>query len=251
MRIIMAAALVIGINYEGQDCALQGCLNDAYNVSKFLRPLGYDITLLTDRTVIKPIKQNILLALNRLVDSPYQRLFFSYSGHGSYVRDVNGDETDGRDECLVPLDCDRVGYITDDVLRLIVQRLRPDQRLFCLFDSCHSGTALDLTYNIRRGLFNRSPDGWTMNKDRSLPPTAGQVVLLSGCKDNQYSTDAYINGQNQGALTASFLTSLATKNLTYRSLLQRIDQKLKEGNYSQTPMLSSGQLISLSDSFSL
>ena len=36
------------------------------------------------------------------------------AGHGGYVEDTNGDEADGMDETLVPVDYQKAGQITDD-----------------------------------------------------------------------------------------------------------------------------------------
>jgi hypothetical protein len=47
---------------------------------------------------------------------PGDALFVHYSGHGGNVRDTNGDEADGYDETLVPLDYERAGQIIDDLI---------------------------------------------------------------------------------------------------------------------------------------
>ena len=44
-----------------------------------------------------------------------------------------------------------------------------------------------------------------MVKDDKEYETRGQVIMVSGCLDEQTSADAYINNTNQGALTATFL----------------------------------------------
>jgi hypothetical protein len=38
------------------------------------------------------------------------------SGHGDQVQDRNGDEDDGYDETILPVDYSRAGQIVDDVL---------------------------------------------------------------------------------------------------------------------------------------
>ena len=45
---------------------------------------------------------------------PGDYLFFHYSGHGGQQADKDGDEADGKDETLVPLDYQTAGQITDD-----------------------------------------------------------------------------------------------------------------------------------------
>jgi hypothetical protein len=36
------------------------------------------------------------------------------SGHGGQVKDVSGDEDDGNDECIYPVDFKQAGQIIDD-----------------------------------------------------------------------------------------------------------------------------------------
>jgi hypothetical protein len=46
-------------------------------------------------------------------------------GHGSRLKDQDGDEDDGYDETLVPVDFQRAGQIRDDdVLKYLVKPLR-------------------------------------------------------------------------------------------------------------------------------
>lgn len=73
-----------------------------------------------------------------------------YSGHGTQIRDTNGDEADGFDEALVPYDYTSAGCILDDELfRIVVRPLRDGVTLTSLMDCCHSGTILDLPYLYR------------------------------------------------------------------------------------------------------
>lgn len=60
---------------------------------------------------------------------------------------MDGDEEDGYDEVIYPVDFRQVGHIVDDEMhRIMVQPLQPGVRLTAIFDSCHSGSALDLPY---------------------------------------------------------------------------------------------------------
>lgn len=148
-------ALLIGINYFGSKNQLNGCINDAKNVKQFLLTQGFsedDIVLLSDdQTMARgvPTKQNIIDGMRWLVkDSrPSSSLWFSYSGHGVQLEDKNGDEDDGFDEAICPLDFETAGLLSDDEMHdILVTPLRQGVRLTALFDSCHSGTALDLPY---------------------------------------------------------------------------------------------------------
>ncbi|KAF8917434.1 caspase domain-containing protein [Mucidula mucida] len=149
-------ALCIGINYKGQRGELAGCINDARNIQNFLcRHFGYkmeDIVMLTDDARNPrqlPTRDNILQAMQWLVKGahPNDSLFFHYSGHGGQTKDLDGDEADGYDEVIYPLDHERAGHIVDDIIHdIMVKPLPAGCRLTAIFDSCHSGSAMDLPY---------------------------------------------------------------------------------------------------------
>lgn len=70
---------------------------------------------------------------------------------------------------IYPVDFRQVGHITDDEMhRILVKPLQPGTRLTAIFDSCHSGTALDLPYIY-------STQG--ILKEPNLAKEAGQGLL--------------------------------------------------------------------------
>lgn len=96
-----------------------------------------------------PTKSNIERAMRWLVDGAQvnDSLFFHYSGHGGSTQDLNGDEDDGMDEVIYPVDYETAGHILDDDMHTVmVSPLQAGVRLTAIFDSCHSGSALDLPY---------------------------------------------------------------------------------------------------------
>jgi hypothetical protein len=46
---------------------------------------------------------------------PNDSLFFHFSGHGGQTEDLDGDEDDGLDETIYPVDFKQAGMIVDDV----------------------------------------------------------------------------------------------------------------------------------------
>eukprot|EP00561_Arcocellulus_cornucervis_P014239 CAMPEP_0185801206 /NCGR_PEP_ID=MMETSP1322-20130828/1313_1 /TAXON_ID=265543 /ORGANISM="Minutocellus polymorphus, Strain RCC2270" /LENGTH=322 /DNA_ID=CAMNT_0028496895 /DNA_START=43 /DNA_END=1011 /DNA_ORIENTATION=- len=148
-------ALLIGINYIGQQGQLSGCHNDVLNMVEYLKDVhGFEsqnITLLLDDDGqhTSPTHSNILSAYRRLVaeSAPGDAVYCHYSGHGGKLRDDDGDEKDGYDETLVPLDYQSAGQIRDDELfNTLVGPMRKGVTLTCIMDCCHSGTILDLPY---------------------------------------------------------------------------------------------------------
>ena len=66
------------------------------------------------------------------------------------MRDTSGDEKDGYDETLIPLDYQTSGQIRDDdLLRHVVVAMKAGVFVTSIMDCCHSGTVLDLPYNFK------------------------------------------------------------------------------------------------------
>jgi hypothetical protein len=109
------------------------------------------VTLTDDNPnpISQPTKNNILRAMQWLVQGaePNDSLFLHYSGHGGQTADLDGDEEDGSDEVIYPVDFKQAGHIVDDQMHhILVKPLKAGVRLTAIFDSCHSGSVLDLPY---------------------------------------------------------------------------------------------------------
>jgi len=149
-------AVLIGINYVGQQGELSGCHNDVKNMIEYLKDVwGFEesnITVLMDDGEHQdPTRENIMNAYRTLVATAVagDAVFTHYSGHGGKLKDDNGDEEDGYDETLVPLDFSSAGQIRDDDLyKELVLAFRPGVTCTSLMDCCHSGSVLDLPYTF-------------------------------------------------------------------------------------------------------
>lgn len=243
-------ALLVGINYKDTPNELYGCINDTNNIKSLLeQKFSFNnFTFLTDDNTNKlPTKLNIINELTNLLVTSVSgdTLFFLYSGHGTSTSDLNNDELDGKDELIVPIDATTIqSCILDDELNQIIQtNIKPGVKLFALFDSCFSGTVLDLKYNYI------DSDNLTINSNVS--ETNGQVIMISGCKDSQTSTDAYVNyngiNTNSGAMTFSFLQIIQQfgTNISLKKLIDSMRLLLKDNGYDQIPQLSSGKEIDI------
>lgn len=284
--------------------ALRGCWNDAHNMANFIQRMyilqfntadhaGYhpdDMVILTDepsnnpRTM--PTRENICAAMHWLVSDaqPGDALFFHYSGHGGQERAVEGDEEDGYNETILPVDFQMTGQMPDDELHArLVRPLPMGCRLTALFDSCHSGTVLDLPYiyatsgniketnismNVGKGLLGAAMDyargdvigmardlfttvkSATMNRSaaeytRQTRSSGADVIMLSGCKDSQTSADATEAGKATGAMSWAFITVLSQwPQLSYVQLLNATRDCLA-AKYSQKPQMSASHPIDM------
>lgn len=248
--VVSKNALLVGINYNGTSNQLSGCINDTKNIQQFLtdKYLFKNFELLTDVTEKKPTKNQIIDSFtNLLVNSKKgDKLVFSYSGHGTYTKDLNNDELDGQDELIVPLDAVSINTcISDDELSTIIKNnLKEGVQLFMLADCCFSGTVLDLKYN-----YLVSGDKTVINPN--IPETSGNVIMISGCRDDQTSADAYVNYNNvneyAGAMTTCFLLAMKEfkNDVPLKQLLESMRTLLKENNFPQIPQLSCGREIDI------
>jgi hypothetical protein len=273
-------AFLVGINYLNNPSAtLNGCYNDVVNVSQYLRTvLGYSpsaISLLTDgnrggigASALPPTRQNIIAGLTALVAGMISgdEAVFHFSGHGTLVRDTNGDEMTGLDSCICPLDYNVSpvsggGIITDDEIRtLLVNKVPKGARLYIILDCCHNGTGCDVRYKYEDYSIllspptasNRLPVWRTQQKafaNGKYRDTAGEVFMISGSRDEQTSADAYINNDFAGALTYAVFAILRANQAKIRTyswseLLRDVRHFMRVNSYSQIPQVMTGQLIS-------
>ncbi|CDK28930.1 unnamed protein product [Kuraishia capsulata CBS 1993] len=294
-------ALLIGINYFGSKNQLGGCINDVRTMSRYLHDYhGYafgDMVILTDDTRDMrrvPTKQNMLRAMQWLVKDarPNDSLFFHYSGHGGRTQDLDGDEVDGFDDVIYPVDFQVAGHIVDDQMHdIMVRPLRAGVRLTALFDSCHSGTALDLPfvyraqdggikeYNIWKeskgdamqaimgyatgntrlmansvsSVFSRFKNSNSSQADRvkQQKMSPADVISFSGCKDTQTSSDSSVNGIATGAMSWAFITVMTQNPVQSYITLLQNVRVLLAQKYSQKPQLSSSHPIDVNLRFVL
>ena len=238
---IKKAALLIGINYQGTRNELGGCENDIYDMkAKLIVNYGIleeDILVLTEKESKTPTYTNIIYGINWLVEKNkqgYKNIWFQYSGHGYFKKDENGDELDGRDECLVTVDNK---FIADDYLNTnLVNRMSNDVNMICIMDCCHSGTIMDLKYKYKtRGVCElqyNSKDG-------------KNIISVSGCRDEQTSADAWFSNKWNGALTKKLMTVLERSNyvITKINLLTELQSELSSDGFTQQPVITTSRRL--------
>lgn len=86
---------------------------------------------------------------------PQDSLVFYYFGHGSQQRNIKGEEKDGYDETLWPLDFENGVIVDDEINEILVKPLPDDVRLHAFVDASHSGTVLDLPFFYRSRLHTK------------------------------------------------------------------------------------------------
>jgi hypothetical protein len=258
-------ALIVGIDeYQNPAWNLQGCTMDAAIMSGILQD-HYDFLGDTIRLVLndRATKANIEKRLDWLVRDAQAGdvLVFYYAGHGSQVRDRNGDELeDYMDEILCPHDLNWDDPLTDDILHSYFQRVPIGANLTLVFDCCNSGTGTRSLY------VPVSPEGEIQGepeykKTRYIKPPIDigyrsrgiqlkirrlgesvikeDHVLLAACTSSQEAQEKHFDGQTRGAFSYYLGRCLKSGDwkITYRQAHEGTRIRLKDHGFIQIPQL--------------
>ena len=216
-------ALLIGINKYLAVPKLQGSLNDVETMKRVLTTrwgfLDRHIVTLTDEAATR---KGIIAALEQMVKEagPKDTVYVHYSGHGSQVVDLNGDEQeDGLDETLVPQDgrTTNVRDITDDELNEMFSQLKARHALVVL-DSCHSGTATrsleirtrSIPSDFRQELYEQYERSKIMTRGAVVPTLSSRYVLMTGAAAHQEALDGPVDGRYHGFFTYALSRTLGS-----------------------------------------
>lgn len=201
-------ALLIGINRYpllAANYQLGGCVNDIDAMAAILAdhfgfPPGQIVQLRDEEASQEGIRQ----ALSALVESVGQSdvVVIHYSGHGSQMRDREGDSPDGMDETIVPSDSGRAPQPNRDIHDREIHHwlLRLAQRtpyVTLIFDCCHSG-------HIARDLEDpfSAPARWIEADLRplaELPPPPPLPALPALPPDTEVEEASPLRGRDLGA----------------------------------------------------
>ncbi|HEU4423236.1 MAG TPA: caspase family protein [Pilimelia sp.] len=247
----MKFALCIGINdYPGTGSDLNGCVNDANDWAAELGKRDFDVRLMLDAEATgDAMRAGIRERLDGA--SSGDAVVITYSGHGTWVPDRDGDEPDARDEALCPYDISRRGPLLDDELFELFSERRRGVRVVLISDSCHSGSVARYappTGSSSRRIKFLAPGVFLSERDeaiaRRIPRTyrgrpRHAALLLSGCQDVEYSYDAAFDGRANGAFTYVALAALRQlpEDATYRQWMAAICTALPSQDYPQQPGL--------------
>lgn len=218
----------IGVNsvdpdhYQGWSGPLNACEADAEDMAALAESRGFATQrLITTRATRSSVIAALQGAADRLTGGDL--LFLTYAGHGGQVPDNNDDEPDGHDETWCLFD----GELIDDELYDLFATFKPGVRIAVLSDSCHSGSVIRdgfIAAMRESGVLATmtAGEGTTLPASRAMPASVAlrvyrkhrdfyaglqaripsdvedkvraSVILISGCQDNQTSSDGTFNG---------------------------------------------------------
>ncbi len=271
-------ALCVGINeFKSLPMSswLSGCVNDADDISKALKKLGFTARTTTVLRDSDATKKKVMTALTGMVEKsvPGDHLVFTFSSHGTQVPSMpdDPDEPDGLDEAFACHDIkqnadswDRRTVIVDNELRDVFAKVPEGVLVEVLLDTCHSGTGLKDLDDIqqamllgRRPRFLPPPTPRGLDKARDIRATTGgavdrkklldmgnvpkgtaKPVLFAACRPDQTASDATFDNRPNGAFTYLFLKSLAEDaSRTRNQLATAVTRGLKTGDFEQRSTL--------------
>ena len=183
-------ALVIGNDAYPAPWDLDSCVNDARAFAGWLVTVGYEQDEV--RVVTNANKVAMQSGFETLVRATEQRrhdqVVIYYSGHGSTMKDDNGDEGPGDDTDEVLVAIDNPGdagspdkyVIRDDEFHRVVERISANtDQVVVVFDCCFSGGAMKAVSGPgaqRKGARKRIPKPTSI---AGLPP---RVARRKGCE---------------------------------------------------------------------
>lgn len=225
-------ALLIGISEYTKDDAktnddswsnIHG-VNDVKLLTPTLKEQEFNITTLYNK---EATATKIRKTLNKFASSCKEGdlVYIHFSCHGQPVEDLNGDEPEGWDEALVPIDAQKVyqkgvyegkNHIIDDELNEYLREIRTkvgkNGFVYVVVDACHAGSSYrgDEEERITRGT-NR---GFTASNKPFVPKidkrgkieieksnVMSDICILEACRSYQVNSEIQENGIYYGSLS--------------------------------------------------
>ena len=232
-------ALVVGISEyqkvgENSWATIHGA-NDAALITPVLKKQGYKVTKICNKDATA---NRIRKELKTLVSSCKRGdiVYLHFSCHGQPFEDFNGDEEDGWDESIVPVDAYKLykkgtyegqKHLTDDLLNKYIKKLRekigPTGFLYVVIDACHAGTSSRANDETARG----THVGFTYN-NKVFKPSASKkshyrieasskqanILFIEACRPDQVNTEIKVDGKRFGPLSYNIAQALSGFTLT-------------------------------------
>lgn len=211
-------ALLIGISDYGNEredpnkwSNISGA-NDVALLLPLFKQQEYKIVSLVDSMATYI---NIIDALKKIAKDAEKGdiIYLHFSMHGQPFEDLNGDEEDGWDEALIPVDAqlrykedvyEGEKHLLDDELEKYINIIRSQigasGKLYVVLDACHSGTASRGGEGHVRGVrdgFTRSGKYYTPDRTQEtndyfkVPTKEGQssVTFIEACRSYQQNRE--------------------------------------------------------------
>ena len=164
-------------------------------------------------------------------------IYLHFSCHGQPVEDIDGDEEDGWDEALVPVDALKEyqkgkymgeNHITDDelngYLKTIRKQVGPEGFVYVVIDACHAGSSYRGDEEEDSIIIRGTDRGFSMSNKPYTPridkrgklkveksAAMANVCILEACRSYQVNSEIWEEGKYYGSL--SFYVNKALQSM--------------------------------------
>lgn len=210
-------------------------VEDVNLLSPTLKEQGFMLTsVLDEQATFQNITTQLISFINKTKKGDV--VYLHFSTHGQPVEDLDGDEEDGWDEAIVPIDAYKLykkgqyegkHHLLDDQLNKYVKKLRekigPSGFLYVVIDACHAGTSSRANDETVRG----TKVGFTYNNKVFKPSTQkkshykmessssmSHVLFLEACRPDQINTEIEVSGKRYGPLSYHIAKALTAKSIS-------------------------------------
>ena len=252
-------AFMVGISHY--DTALTGYqwnningVEDIKLLSPILKKQGFYLTTLLDE---QATYQNITNQLSTFTNQTKKGdiVYLHFSAHGQPVEDLNGDEEDGWDEAIIPIDAyknykkgvyEGKKHLLDDQLNTYIKKLRTKIGttgfLYVVIDACHAGTSSRANDETIRG----TKVGFTYNNKVFKPstqkkshykveatPKMSHVMYLEACRPEQVNMEIKVKDKRYGPLSYNIAQALQAKPISTdaNGFLNSVKASIMNGGY--------------------
>lgn len=245
-------AFMVGISHY--DTALTGYqwnningVNDVELLTPILKKQGFQIvSLLDEKATFEEITQQLSQFIRKSKKGDI--IYLHFSTHGQPVEDTNGDETDGWDEAIVPIDAYKLyrkgfyegeRHLIDDQLNTYIKQLRSKVGnkgiVYVIVDACHAGTASRGNDDVVRGThvgFSPNNKIFKPSKDKSShfpishDKQLADVIMLEACRADQLNMEVKIEDRRYGAL--SYHLALALQHISVSTQAKAVIRSLQK-----------------------
>lgn len=166
----------------------------------------FNIDLQKDNLLFVNNKNDLIYAFNHIKSVINEKnnadnILITLSSHGYNFRgDKTHTENDGCTEYIM-VGGDR--FNDDDISNLFLRGYNKKINIYTIIDTCHSGTMLDLPFNII--------DGKVTRENNNIFDQ--QIYCISACADNQTSAEDISNLGFGGGLISAFIDELYGHNI--------------------------------------
>lgn len=200
--------------------------NDVAMLSPTLQKHGFKVSALIDQ---EATASNIRQKLSKFSSSCKSGdiVYLHFSCHGQPIEDLNGDESDGWDEAIIPIDAQQFykegiyqgeNHITDDELNCIFRTIRTKigtkGYLTVIVDACHAGTSYRGEENEDSVFVRGTNCGFSERGLKFVPKIdkrgrirveksdhMSDICIIEACRSYQVNNEIKCDGRYYGSLS--------------------------------------------------